>query len=61
MLKTVKRIQQPTQLKVVPKKLHQTSHNAEIRMPSLINIDPYPESAKPTKIDLKLYQLEDFE
>ena len=61
MLKTVKRTHQSTQLKVVQKELHQSSHHAETKMSSLFNIDPYPESAKPPKIDLELYQLEHYE
>ena len=61
MLKTVKRIHQPTQLKIAPKELDQSVHHAETKMSSLSNIDPYPESGKTPKIDLKLHQLEDYE
>jgi hypothetical protein len=61
MLKTVKRIHQSTQLKAVPKDLDRSTHHAETRMSSLFNIDPYPKSEKPPKINLKLHQLEDFE
>ena len=59
MLKTVKGIHQSTQLKVAQK--GRSGHHAETKMSSLFNIDPYPESGKPPKIDLGLYQLEDLE
>jgi hypothetical protein len=61
MLKTVKRIHQPTQLKIVQKELDRSVHHAETKMSSLFNIDPYPESGKTPKIDLELPQLEDYE
>ena len=61
MLKTVKRIQQSSQLKAVPKDLDRSAHHAETEMSSLFNMDPYPKSEKPPKINLKLHQLEDFE
>jgi len=61
MLKTVKRIHQSNQLKAVPKDLDRPTHHAETRMSSLFNMDPYPKSEKPPKIDLRLHQLEDFE
>jgi hypothetical protein len=61
MLKTVKRIQQSSQLKAVPKDHDRSAHHAETEMSSLFNMDPYPKSEKPPKINLKLHQLEDFE
>lgn len=61
MLKTVKRIRQPTQLEVVQKGLNRSGNHTETKMSSLFNIDPYPESGKPPKIDLDLDQLENLE
>ena len=61
MLKTVKRLHQSTQLKAVPKDLERSARHAETKMSSLFNMDPYPKSEKPPKIDLGLHQLEDFE
>ena len=61
MLKTVKRIHQSTELEAVPKDLDQSPPHAEAQISRLFNIDPYPNSEKPPKIDLSLPQLEDFE
>jgi hypothetical protein len=61
MLKTVKKLHQPTQLKVAQKELIRSAQHTETKMSSLFNIDPYPESGKPPKIDLRLHQLEDYE
>jgi len=61
MLKTVKRIDQSSQLKAVPKDLDRSAHHAQTEMSNLFDIDPYPKSEKPPKIDLRLHQLEDFE
>jgi hypothetical protein len=61
MLKTIRRIQKPAQLKVVQKEFCQSTQDDEVKMSNLFNIDPHPESRKPPKIDLQLYQLEDLE
>ncbi len=61
MLKAIKRIQQSTQLKVMQKGTGQSTYHAETKISNLFNIDPYPEPEKPLKIDLHLYQLEDYE
>jgi len=61
MLKSVKRIPQSARLKVFQKELDQAGHPVETKTSSLFNIDPYPESTKPLKIDLRLHQLEDTE
>jgi hypothetical protein len=61
MLKTVKRIHQSPQVKAVPKDLDRSTHHGETEISSLFNMDPYPKSEKPLKIDLRLHQLDDFE
>ena len=61
MLKPAKRINKTSRLKEVQKDLDHSLQLDKAKMSSLFNIDPYPESEKPPKIDLELYQLENFE
>jgi hypothetical protein len=59
MLKPIKRIHEAPKL-TVERKNPDRSLN-ETSLSSLSNIDPYPESRNPPKIDLELYQLENLE
>jgi hypothetical protein len=61
MLKPAKRINKDARLKAVRKDLDRSLQPDKDKMSSLFNIDPYPESEKSPKIDLELYQLENFE
>ena len=61
MLKPTKRINKASRLKEIQKDLDRSLQPDKTKMPSLFNIDPYPESEKPPKIDLELYQLENYE
>jgi hypothetical protein len=61
MLKPAKRITKHPQVKELQKDLNRLPSLDKAKVPNLFNIDPHPESEKPPKIDLELYQLENYE